>query len=651
MESSSTMLHRFIMQHAPGLSLYLVLLLTVFAYWPGLDGGLLLDDYENLRILEQFDKGQISWQQATFTGSSGPLGRPVSMLTFVGNMAMSGPDVWAFKYTNLMIHLLSGVLTFWLSMRLFAVLRPRDPSRTNAALSLAVAACWLLAPLSVSTTLYVVQRMTQLSALFAFCGLLAYAIGRGKLNTKPVAGWALIVSAIALWLPASVLSKESGALLPLLLLSIEVFVFRFDTSATNRKALYLFFFVCVGLPALAALIAFLLSPGIVFAGYEGRAFTFAERTMTEPRVLLFYLKNLIVPNGTGMGLFHDDYTVSTSLLSPPTTLLGLVFWTAVLILSIAARKRVWWPVLFGIVFFLAGHAIESTVFPLELVFEHRNYLPSFGVFFSVVYGCSLLSDRLASPKPVVALLVALPALYGFATYQRADTWSSWDKIVFSAEESHPNSPRVHVELASLYSLAGDVNAAIKELELVESLRPDTKSAVSLHKFIIYCKAGTSIPPRTYEDMPDRMPFNDAGIYTINTLRELDRMIHAGQCDKMDLKRFVAALDGWSEATSLAAGTRLWNLHYELAHLHWLLGDQGRAIAHLDKAYDLDRTRPEPLLVKIRYYMDQSDARAAYGTLVRLRKQFPHPGISEARVIETYAPLLQHVEESAKGVGP
>jgi tetratricopeptide (TPR) repeat protein len=572
------------------------------------------------------------------------------MLTFVGNMAASGPDVWAFKYTNLMIHLLSGAVIFWLSIYLFGVLRSRDSSETNIGLALAVAACWLLAPLSVSTTLYVVQRMTQLSALFAFFGLLAYVIGRGKLDAKPIAGWTLIVSSIAVWLPASVLSKESGALLPLLLLSIEIFVFRFRASAPHRKALYLFFLTCVGLPALMALIAFLLSPGIVFAGYEGRPFSFAERVMTEPRVLLFYLKNLVLPDGGGMGLFHDDYRVSTDLVSPATTLLAIIFWAAVPVLAIAARQRAWWPILFGIVFFLAGHAIESTVLPLELVFEHRNYLPSFGIFFSVIYGCSLLLDRLPSRKPVVALLCALPILYGFATYQRADTWSSWDKILFSSAESHPNSPRVHVELASLYSVAGNIDAAIKELALVESLRPDTKSAVSLHKLIIYCKSGKPIPPNAYDDMPDRMPSNDAGIYTINTLRELDRMIHTSECKKLDLQRFVKALDGWSVATSRAAGTRLWNLHYELAHLHWLLGNRWQAITHLSTAYELDRTRPEPLLVKIRYHLDLSDARAAHETLVRLRKDFPNPGVSDARVIESYAPLLQYVEQSTKGAG-
>ncbi len=104
------------------------------------------------------------------------------------------------------------------------------------------------------------------------------------------------------------------------------------------------------------------------------------------------------------------------------------------------------------------------------------------------------------------------------------------------------------------------------------------------------------------------------------------------------------------ATSHAAGTRLWNLNYELAHLHWLLGNRGRAIAYLDTAYRLDRSRPEPLLVKIRYHVDQSDLRAAQETLVQLRVNFSNPGISDAGVIESYTPLLEYVEKSATGAG-
>ena len=46
---------------------------------------------------------------------------------------------------------------------------------------LALASClWLLHALHVSTVLYTVQRMAQLSALFVFAGLLVYSYGRQR---------------------------------------------------------------------------------------------------------------------------------------------------------------------------------------------------------------------------------------------------------------------------------------------------------------------------------------------------------------------------------------------------------------------------------------------------------------------------------------
>ena len=46
------------------------------------------------------------------------------------------------------------------------------------ALLIAVCAAWLLAPMLVSTVLYVTQRMAQLAALFTLAGLLAFTVGR-----------------------------------------------------------------------------------------------------------------------------------------------------------------------------------------------------------------------------------------------------------------------------------------------------------------------------------------------------------------------------------------------------------------------------------------------------------------------------------------
>lgn len=184
-----------------GISFYLLLLVTALLYYPGLRGPLLLDDFENLKSLADFSQGITTWRDILATNSSGAFGRPIAMLSFIANQWASAGDVWAYKYTNLMIHLLCGVLVFWLCGRLLQ----EHPLKSYCwAIALWVTAFWLLTPLQVSTVLYVVQRMAQLSTLFVLAGLITYVIGQQNLQCRPKLGIALILSCYLFWLPIAI---------------------------------------------------------------------------------------------------------------------------------------------------------------------------------------------------------------------------------------------------------------------------------------------------------------------------------------------------------------------------------------------------------------------------------------------------------------
>ncbi len=155
----------------PGVLAWGLLMLTAAVYWPGLQGPVLLDDIANLESLIDMQSGALAWHEVL--GGFEVRGRPITMLSFVANWLTSAGEIWALKYTNLMIHLLCGALLFWLAGRLLA--EPRAgvaPQRWW--LALLVAALWLLAPMLVSTVLYVVQRMAQLATLFVLAGVLCY---------------------------------------------------------------------------------------------------------------------------------------------------------------------------------------------------------------------------------------------------------------------------------------------------------------------------------------------------------------------------------------------------------------------------------------------------------------------------------------------
>jgi protein O-mannosyl-transferase len=642
------------LQHPPALyrsppfliamGLYAVLLTTMLVYWPGLDGGFLLDDLENLRPFVDLDEGRIGWREAVLSNSSGPLGRPLTMLTFAANVIASGMDTWSLKYTNLMIHLLCGALIAWLSGRLFHTLLPRQSPNRSWALALTVASLWLLAPLFVSTTLYIIQRLAQLVTLFSLAGLLSYTCGRQHLEHRPCLGWALIASSFLLWLPLALFSKENGALLPLLILVIEVFVFRFRGSLGTQRALYTLMLVSVGLPAIVAVLALTTThPHLV--DYTGRPFTLTERLLTEARVLFYYIGNLLIPQGPGMGIYHDDFVVSKGLLSPATTLVAVIGWAVFVSLLYTTRKRVWWALFLGPCFFLASHSLESSIFPLELVFEHRNYMAAFGVFFFVVHGLWLLSEKLKKPASVIWLLALLPAVYGFATYQRATTWSSWGHILLAAEEAHPSSMRVHVELANLYSTSGDIDKALEHLNQVKQLRDSATLPVALHGLLFYCKSGKSAPNDLYGQIPDKMPQDDASIYTVNVFRALVKEIATDKCPNLDIPRLLKHTEKLITHTETEGPKHtLWDLHYHIAYIQRAAGRMTAAIQHLKKADARDPSRPEALLTIIQYQMIAHDYAGGRQTLALLRERFPKPSPRHARLIANFTNIINAIEQ-------
>lgn len=150
----------------PALFLFILLLSTWLVYSPGLQGGFLFDDYPNLEPLGSYG-GVVDFEtfkSFALNGISGPLGRPIALASFVLDDNTWPSEARWFKPTNVKIHLLVGLLLIW-SVLLFMRLLRRDES-TCVWIALMTGAIWMLHPYMVSTTLYVIQRMAQLSVLF-----------------------------------------------------------------------------------------------------------------------------------------------------------------------------------------------------------------------------------------------------------------------------------------------------------------------------------------------------------------------------------------------------------------------------------------------------------------------------------------------------
>jgi hypothetical protein len=442
------------MTRAAQVPLVLILLAlgaTVAAYFPGLSGPLLADDVPQLkRLIDHSADAPADLIDANLMSTGGQFGRPVAMATFIVDAIVHGSDIWWWKFSNLVIHLLTGLLVFRLTS-LLIVATGQGASRSSWLPAAAVAAVWLLHPLQVSTVLYMVQRMTELSALFVLAGLICYVRGRRLHETAPRRGWLLIAAAFLVCFPLALFSKESALLFPAYCTLIEIIVFQFGGAANvQSKVRALHGTLLLGYVSATAYVAVNFS-SVVLNAYAVRDFTLLERLLTETRVLILYIAQLLRPIQSKMGFFHDDLVISTGLFSPLSTLVSILILAALLASAVALRKKL--PLYaFGILFFFVAHALESTFFALELMFEHRNYLASFGIFIALLaLAQHVISARRAKLAVVVVGLLALT----FLTYQRAVTWASPATMYDFMYYAHPQSPRLSFILADVQAEAGE----------------------------------------------------------------------------------------------------------------------------------------------------------------------------------------------------
>lgn len=471
-----------------------LLALAWWAYHPGLTGAFLFDDLGSLPKLGAtgpVDNWPTFWRYIT-SGTADPTGRPLALLSFLIDARNWPADPYPFKVTNVALHLINGVLLAVVLWRLGTVLLHApgathhsfvegkenrvnffalDPSGVVIA-ALFGAGAWLLHPLLVSTTLYVVQREAMLPATFTLIAMLGWMASRDALargNTRR----ALAGMALSAWLCTgfAVLCKGNGALLPLLLLLVEWIVLSRrlmpnpETQRRHRRAIAVFLIVP---SALVIVYLFYLIPGATRTAAEIRGWTLAQRLLTEPRVLTDYLRLLFVPHAHSSGLFNDAFPISTGWLHPASTLPCIVLVLALIGAGFALRKR--HPAIaLALLFYFTAQLMESGWIPLELYYEHRNYLPAMLLFWPI--GLALGSSgalRLLRRGIAAGVLVALAVL----TMQRATLWGNAFNQAQMWAAINPDSARAQTS-AALYDMqSGRPRLAAARLQLALPKHPD-----------------------------------------------------------------------------------------------------------------------------------------------------------------------------------
>ena len=427
-----------------------------------MQGAFLVDDIQHLSLLNL--QGGVTDRETflafVFGNHSGATGRPLSMFSFLLNDNAFPGDIASYRFTNIMIHCLVGILIFIFSQKLLVAMG--EKVEKACWVSVAISSWWLLIPINVSTTLYVIQRMTQLSTLFTLLGLIFYLKGRAILAQQALRGWFYLGLGLLGFGLLAVLSKENGILIFAYALVCELSIGYSKGSESPR--LVRFFLL---LPLLLGFFYLISSWESFSARYQYREFTVYERLLTQSRILWDYIYAALIPFAGNSGLIHDDYQVSKSIFTPISTALSIALHIAVLAGAYIYRKKM--PILFlGVFWFYSGHLLESTVIPLELYYEHRNYLPILGVLTMICVWVGAGNLRFFVRVGLVFVIITLSSYF---TYQRAKVWGNPElqTVVWAIE--HPDSIRAQTDYVGLLLRQQRYEEAFQLLSIMNEVWP------------------------------------------------------------------------------------------------------------------------------------------------------------------------------------
>jgi tetratricopeptide (TPR) repeat protein len=417
--------------------------------------------------------------------------RPLATISLAINYYFSGTDTTSYHLINIVIHILTGIFLFFLFRITLALTETRKgenttlvfPTKTHYWVAFIAVLIWLLHPLQTNAVTYIVQRMTSMAALFFILSLLCYVKGRILVSTKASAvRIGTLMGGCAVFGLCAVASKENAATLPIFILLYEWFFFQ-DLKSINKKYVVIGTIAVVFLFVMISLLFLGANPvHRIMSGYGRWDFTMTERLLTQFRVIAYYLTLIVFPH-PGRLTIDYNYPMSFSLFDPPTTLISIMMVGMLLFLSMyAARSHRLFS--FAVLWFLGNLVIESSVIPIEIIYEHRLYLPSMMIFLFAVY---LAWNRFSSKWAVAAAVLVITTGLGLWTYQRNQVWSSDVGFWEDAAQKAPGYARPLQNLAYSLQQRGEHETAIKYYR--KSLKIEEKGAAYYNMGLSYSKMG------------------------------------------------------------------------------------------------------------------------------------------------------------------
>ncbi len=425
---------------------FLISLLLLVAYSNSFHASWQLDDQPHILKNKLIQIEHLSlpnlWQAAFAKPGSETLYRPVAVISLALNWYFGQNDVFGYHVFNFLVHCSAACLLFLTIKTLFSTPRLRGCYTPGQIEFIAVMAVlfWALNPIQTQAITYIVQRMASMAAMFSLLAMLSYLKARLSDDIRKrlfLFGCAVVSYLLALF------SKENVVTIIISLAMIELLFFQLTLS---RPIIYRTAGTIIIICFISVFAILLLRPGLfdfITNYYINRPFTLNERLLTEQRIVLYYLSQLFFPVPGRLSIVHD-FTLSTSLFSPWATVAAI--FTNIFLVFIAVKMGKKQPLFsLAILFFYLNHLVESTIVPLELVFEHRNYLPAIFLFLPLAQAINWLLTHVQKNKFILLSIIGgvglIFAAEGYATYERNNAWKTEESLWLDALVKAPHSSR------------------------------------------------------------------------------------------------------------------------------------------------------------------------------------------------------------------
>ena len=459
-----------------------LLVVTTLAIAPAIDGAFTFDEHVGVAGNRAIHPGAPASSALAYRFSPDQA-RPLFFLSLWMDARLHGLAPRGFRMTNVLLHLLCGLVAFLLLRRAALSCRPAGMHTAMAeGAALAGTALFLLHPLQSESVIYIWGRSGVMATLLALLALLAAPVGGTPLGAgmhtaaarlpvrAMIPAWTLLALALA--------AKEEAMILPLIALVWWVVVEgrppRRVLAAAVRLAAPVVAFVALRMALLGA------------AGRQVYVRSIADNILGQGVVNLRMIACTVWPAGLSI-----DHAVGVP--PTPTGLAAVAACLALLGAGIFGALRLRTPAFraacAGAILYAAGTLLYWLVPLPDLMSERRAYLPLFGAALTLTSLLTGAAGRLGrrpasagSGSRVLAVTLVVPALaiaalLAPALRTRARLWADPELLWDEAARLTPATARPHINLGVIAADHGDMDGAATQFDRAITLEPRNQEAL------------------------------------------------------------------------------------------------------------------------------------------------------------------------------